>query len=83
MTKSTSILSAKEVSIRALRFTPGTTGKWNGGPNFIFCSKFGSKGSNSKFSRGRSKYSCGTERAYLGDIQKSLAASWAARRGHK
>jgi hypothetical protein len=81
MTKSTSILSAKEVSIRALRFVSGTTGKWSGGPNFIFCSKYGSKGSNGKFSRGRTKYSCGTERAYLGDIQKSLAASWAARRG--
>jgi hypothetical protein len=80
MTRSTSILSAKEVAGRAAKFA-GVSGKWNGGPNFLFCSKFGSRGSNSKFSRGRSKYSCGTDRSYIGDIQKSLAASWAARRG--
>lgn len=56
------------------------TGKWVGGPNWVVCSKYGSKKSNSYTPKGRSHYSCGTERAYIGDIQRELYASWKARR---
>jgi hypothetical protein len=80
MTKSISILSAKEIVGRAARYSG--EGKWRGGPNFIFCSRFGSKKSNSGGTgKGRSKYSCGTDRAYIGDIFRNLYASYAARKG--
>lgn len=81
MTKSISILSPKEIATRAARFSG--EGKWRGGPNFIFCSRFGSKKSNSGGTgKGKGHYSCGTGRAYVGDIMRSLYASWAARKGH-
>lgn len=54
-------------------------GGWQGGPNFITRSKYGSKGSNGKMVRGRTRYSCGTERAYIGDIMRECYANWKGR----
>jgi len=80
MTKSISILSRAELATRAAKYADSV--KWRGGPNFIFCSRFGSKKSNSGGGgRGRAHYSCGTPRAYIGDIRKELHASWVARSG--
>lgn len=56
------------------------TGKWVGGDKWIMCSRYGSRKSNSGGTgRGRTRYSCGTERAYIGDMQRELHASWKAR----
>lgn len=82
MTKSISLLRPAELAARAARYSG--EGKWRGGPNFIMCSRFGSKKSNSGGTgRGRSSYSCGVPRAYIGDIFKNLHDSWAARKGHR
>lgn len=57
------------------------TGKWVGGDKWIMCSRYGSRKSNSGTNkRGKSKYSCGIDRAYIGDIMKELYASWKAKK---
>lgn len=54
---------------------------WVGGNKWRMTSSFGSRTNNSFTpSRRRSTYACGTPRAYVGDIQAELWASWAAKR---
>ena len=56
------------------------TGKWVGGDKWVMASRYGSRKSNSVTPRkGRSHYACGVDRAYLGDIQSELYASWKAK----
>jgi hypothetical protein len=49
-----------------------TNSKWMGGSKWVMCSRYGSKKSNSGTVRGRTRYSCGTERSYLGGIMHEL-----------
>lgn len=78
MSLSVSLLPPKMVAARAARYAD-KSGTWAGGPNFILISKHGSRVNNGKTTRGRTRYSCGTERAYLGDIMAACYANWKAR----
>lgn len=77
MTKSLSLISTKQLATVRIK------GGWQAGPNFLTCSKYGSKGSNSKVNRGRQHYACGVARAYIGDIMQALQENYKARKGHK
>lgn len=56
--------------------------KWVGGNRWVMISRYGSRKSNSGGTgRGRTRYSCGTDRAYIGDIQHELHAGLIGRVG--